>query len=116
MSQLKYDEIVHSYISICNQAIDLHRERFPFYQIWNAAEISSKGIITKLKLHDVVPNLLYHIHVKHDEMSLISDRAVKDHDIEWNVPLSYLSKIVELPEKYIQNPVLMDWGWFIDRP
>lgn len=113
MSSINYDETIQAYIDICNQAIDLHKERFPFRQIWGAADLSSQGLIVEVKLKDVVPNLSYIMHVDQEKISLLFEEVELCFERVWQVPFSYLSDVVGVPEKYIRNPALLDWSWLI---
>ena len=110
------DELVERYVDVCNRALDLNKDRFPFKQILGAAQVSEKESMIEVDVIDAVVEHSYAMTIKAGRI------VVKPHgdcddcgcDRKWPVTLSYLRDVVENPDAHISNPAIIDWGWIYD--
>ncbi len=108
-------ELFREFLEVCNQAMEVHKDEFPYKHIWEAAENlqSDKGM--HVTVYDDEPKGDYQlkIHNKHIEVVDESGDAVEDPG--WRINTSYLRQVVENPDEYIQEPTKLDWQWLKNR-
>lgn len=100
------------YIDVCEKAIDLNKEKFPFTQIWNAiSHIASLERIPARMLGGVSAgdfSLGFHQH----KITVTPDdhdgRAV---DYIWVVDEGYIAQVIGDPAPYLHNPAKLNWEW-----
>lgn len=107
-------ELISKYVDICNRALNVNKNRFPFKQILRAASLSESGLRVKVVMADdgrSVKGLL----LKDDEICCCD---LSDFDREWVVQEEYLRNVLCSPEEYISNPAKLNWDWLYsgDRP
>lgn len=111
MKEKDPEHLLECFLDVCNRSILSNRDKFPFCQIWRAAE---RGMATKrveFILVDDRPKALCHI-------SLVGGAIVpSEPDEERSAPpavkinMSYVEDVVKEPEKYIEDPSLLNWDW-----
>ena len=109
------DDLLNSYIDICNEALQKNAGRFPFEQMIMAAQ-DEDGRAPEC--HCVVGgqrDSAYHL--------MLQDRKISykpvgsDHDKNgkaprhWHVTMSYLEDVIAHPDHYIENPARLNWDW-----
>lgn len=107
--------LLEYFLEVCNRSILNNREKFPFCQIWRAAEQNMAAKRIEFILVDDRPKALCHI-------SLIDGTIVSSEpDEERSAPpaikinMSYVEEVVREPEKYIKDPTLLNWDWMRSR-
>lgn len=96
------------YIEICNEALARSCDRFPYNRIWQAASEAQAGRGVELVLVDDMPVSTCEVTVYMDHI----ERGLEAGDAPvLRLNKSYLEDVVSNPQKYIDNPTLIDWGW-----
>ncbi len=111
-----YDDLIKRYIDVCNRAIMLNHDRFPFKQILGAAKNAEGSKIIEVRIKEGSPDLSYAM--TFDQEGLVarphSTCTECQCDRKWGVSKSYLEDVTKNPEDYIQNPAKLDWEWMYD--
>ena len=115
-SKLTEEQLFLRYLEICNKALDCNKDKFPYKQIWQAAQkvLSDKNI--SLAIYDDHPKATYDLSI-HDNHIDVVGKNVKEEksDDAWHVNMSYMEKVVSNPDEYIRNPAKIDWDWLRNR-
>lgn len=96
------------YIEICNEAMARSGDRFPYNRIWQAAGDAGAGRGVELALVDDRPVSTYEVTVYPDHVEPAQEAG--DPPV-LRLSKSYLDDVLSNPQKYIDNPTLIDWGW-----
>jgi len=101
------------YIRVCNEALSLNKDRFPFKQILGAARKSEKGRPVEVKVLDGGPGDVYVFKLRGDGIFFEPHESCENCDCvrTWKTDIPYLKAIAENPEIYIQNPAKINWEW-----
>lgn len=114
-STSNYDDLMERYLDVCNQALALNKERFPFKQIWGAAQESECGKVIEVNIADGFSKASYTM--RFSKGRLVAEPHSKcQYDRKWTVSEHYLENVAKDPEEYIQNPAKIDWEWMYDAP
>lgn len=114
----EYEEVFKRYLTVCNQAIEANKERFPFKQILLAARERNKDRIVEVEVFDTRPLETYALYWGP------SGALFKRHencencecDAKWRVSLNYLKQVTKNPQLYVSNPAMIDWEWLYAGP
>ena len=111
-----YDDLMKRYLDVCNQAMVLNKDRFPFKQILGAAQKSECGKVIEVNIVDDVPAASYAMTFSRDGLAAQPHSSCSDCrcDRKWVVRRAYLEEVAKDPENYIQNPAKIDWEWMYD--
>lgn len=111
-----YDDLMKRYLDVCNQAMALNKDRFPFKQILGAAKASECGKVIEVRILDDVPGMSYAMTFNQDGLVAKPHGDCDDCncDREWNVSIAYLEEVAQNPTRYIQNPARINWEWLYD--
>jgi len=105
-------ELFLRYIDVCNKAIEAHQGEFPYAQLWHSAEESLDGLPIVVAVYDDEPKAAYRLSVNEQHIDTIDiEPDAIDNDDAWHVRTSYMQKVIENPEEFIENPAKIDWGW-----
>ncbi len=117
-SALDYDILMERYVDVCNQALALNCDRFPFKQILGAAKASECGKVIEVHVVDEAEQAVYAMAFGQNGLSAMRHADCKDCicDREWDVRTDYLTDVAKNPDLYIQNPAKIDWDWMYDSP
>lgn len=111
-----YDSLIERYLDVCNQALSLNKNRFPFKQILGAAQKSEYGKIIEVNIIGSSPSVSYAM--KFDPKGLVAkphtDCRPCQCDRTWFVSADYLKDVARNPKSYIQNPAKINWEWMYD--
>jgi len=110
-----YDGLLEQYLEICNKVMQQNRDRFPYSQIWQAGEQALSGRAVELAVVDDAPKA--HKCVTLEACKINSEptgKAAEDPPV-MRLSASYLEDVVAHPDKYIDNPSLIDWDWLTIR-
>ncbi len=102
------DTVLETYIKVCNDVIHANKDRFPYAQIWQAAEQSLLGRCFRFEVTQGEANTsfvasFYDGHIYPVETDMVCHTVL--------FTLEYLQDVIKHPEKYIENPSLIDWNW-----
>lgn len=110
------DDLITRYLDVCNRALALNKDRFPFKQILGAARSAECDRVIEVDVMDSQPKQSYVMSIYHDRVVAVPHGECCDCqcDRTWCVTVSYLEEVVLRPDIYIQNPAKIDWGWMYD--
>lgn len=112
----KCDLLVQQYISVCNKALHSNANRFPFKQIIKAAQTAGENepvevIITHTNAFEKYIFYLQSNGISYEPHGNCGDcKCVRS----WKVSRKYFEDVVQNPDKFIQNPALINWDWLRD--
>lgn len=107
-----YADLLQQYLLICNQALQQNGERFPFCQIWRAGETALSGRSVELAVVDDEPKAQCRITLQQNRIEAEATNArAEEHPPVIQLSARYLADVVSNPQKYIDNPTLIDWRW-----
>jgi hypothetical protein len=111
------DSLMRRYLDVVNRALEAHRDEFPFEQIIEAgeklAEDSEIGV-SVYKTDPGNPHDSYTIAFSDERFELVA-HGQENPDIGWKVKEEYLEKVVDHPQRYIENPAKLDFDWLWSR-
>lgn len=113
---LNSDYAIKLYVSICNKALALNKDKFPFKQILGAAQKSEQG--KKIEIQLAGDNVInsYVFSIENDQI-IVTPHALCDQcdcDRKWHMEWPYLHEVLQDPENYIKNPAKINWDWIYD--
>ena len=118
LSPPDYDDLMKRYLEVCNQALTLNKDRFPFKQILGAAQQSEDGKVIEVTILGDLRSESYAM--TFDKQGLVAKPHASCDDCKcdrvWSVNQDYLEDVAKDPESYIQNPAKIDWEWMYDAP
>lgn len=102
--------LFRQFLEVCNRAMQAHKDEFPYKHIWEAAEELQAENGLHVTVYDDEPKGDYQLrlHDKHVELMREADEAEVG---GWRINKSFLRKVAENPEAYIQDPSQLDWQW-----
>lgn len=111
-----YDVLMTRYLDVCNRALVLNSDRFPFKQILGSATQSGKGAVVEVNIVDTLPPVSYAMTLGYNGIEAKPHGDCEDCrcDRSWAVSKSYLEDVVMHPDVYIQNPAKINWEWMYD--
>ena len=108
----EYERVFHQYLEICNRAIELNKNKFPYTEIWGAR---LKELKEEMNVHAVVfddrPKLAYKLRLTRDMKIEIAEKNELPPEDAWPFTYQYLKRVVDNPKKYLENPARLEWGW-----
>jgi hypothetical protein len=115
------EDLFKKYITICNQALECNKDRFPYNKVLcrqedtHASEPIRVQIINDmgqpefhLKMHN--GHISYDISHCQNSCSSCGGGCGKQKAF-WTVKTSYLKDVVENAQDYIENPAKLNWEW-----
>lgn len=105
-------DLFDRYLEVCNKAIAKHAEKIPFKQIIES-EQAQKNVGVCIVDDIAKPSIT----MKLDGQKCLcaSDVLEGACQTEWRVTRSYLEKVINNPEEYINNPAKIDWDWIVEE-
>ncbi|MCB1592163.1 MAG: hypothetical protein KDI90_06900 [Alphaproteobacteria bacterium] len=107
-------ELFERYLHICNQALCLNADRFPFKQILEAAGGHPAGgkPVEVLIVNDQ-PEEGICIRYNHEQRVVQSEERHEPTlpKRKWKITRSYLLEVIRNSGEYINNPAKIDWEW-----
>ena len=104
------DKLVN-YIGICNTIMSANTERFPYAHIWHALEEELAGRLIEYQVSTQDQDAQITAVFIDNKIRLINrpecncaERIIK------NFHSGYIDKVLAMPERYIANPMLIDWN------
>jgi hypothetical protein len=106
-------ELFQSYLQVCNQALDLNRERFPFKQVLGAAQKAGKERRIQVCIVEGNPAAEFVIKIEGNKLKGEQKDTCSGCGCagQWRVSQRYMEDVVENPDLYINNPAKLDWDW-----
>ena len=105
--------LFYEYLKICNQAIEQHKDEFPYQQVLDLGEKIMGDQPINLAVYDDKPKAAFSLYFRNNKL----EDGGLPHDVKkaWRVNLSYLRKVVENPKDYIAHPEKLDLEWLKSR-
>jgi len=111
----EYERIFERYLEVCNQAIEMNKDKFPYTEIWGARWNNLKPDDTlECAVYDFRPKIVYTLQLTKDMKIKIIKKAYHTPADAWPFDYNYLKKVVDNPEEYLKHPANLDWGWLND--
>lgn len=113
---MNVSDLVYQYADVCNQALLLNRDRFPFKQILGAAQRAEQGSMIEVSIIDIHNAETFVLHLTEKGIVARPHGECVDCtcDRKWGVSKKYLEDVSSNPECYIQNPAYINWEWMYD--
>jgi len=113
-----HDLLIECYVDICNRALELNKDRFPFQQILGAAREVETGRLIEVDIVDATPKASYVMHIEGDSIVTKAHGDCDDCNCDrlWPVTTQYLKTVVQNPDIHISNPAKINWEWMYDNP
>lgn len=110
------DDAIQSYVSICNEALHLNKDRFPFKQILGAARNNEVGKKIEVQIKGAGAQNSYFFSIENNCITAQNHDSCDNCqcDRKWSVEWPYLIDVLSHPESYIKNPAKIDWNWMYD--
>jgi len=109
-------------MDVCNQALHLNKDRFPFKQILGAACRAENGNMIELHIIDNQKTELnqaanYTITINQKEIIAKPHSECGECECirQWSIEKDYLQQVSDNPQKYINNPAHINWEWMFDQ-
>lgn len=108
----EYEQVFQQYLEICNRAIELNKNKFPYTEIWG---VRLKALEDEIKIQAVVfddrPKLAYMLRLTKDMKIEIAEKKELPREDAWPFTYQYLKRVVDNPKEYLENPARLEWGW-----
>ena len=108
----EYEQVFQKYLEICNRAIELNKNKFPYTEIWGAR---LKALEDEIKIQAVVfddrPKISYLLRLTKDMKIEIAEKKELPPEDAWPFTYQYLKRVVDHPQEYLENPARLEWGW-----
>jgi len=105
-----YDGLLKDYLRVCNKVLHENRNRFPYSQIWHAGEEALCGKSIRFAVYDDEPKAQCEVTLAENRIKSGDDGKDRDPPTK-RLSVQYLEDVVADPQKYIENPALIDWDW-----
>ena len=114
MKQSKSEQLLRTYVEVCNQALRENSERFPFKQILGAAK--ADGMDTAIEVNVVGASEAYVFRVKDIGIEMQRHEECPDCRCvrKWVVQAYFLEQVSKTPEVSVENPAKINWEWMFD--
>lgn len=107
--------LMQHYVSVCNRALDLNKERFPFKQIFEVVQQENIARSVNVIVDGGVHMEAYSICFSPEGVTLSDDVQLgSGNSKNWVINSEYLKAVSSDAEGYVQNPAKLDWGWLYD--
>lgn len=104
------EKLFEAYLDICNEALEKNKDSFPYKQLWEAAHRVMHEKAVHVAIYDDTPKATYELKLSDNHID--SCELKENKNIEpWHLTTSYLQKVVEHKDEYINNPAKIDWDW-----
>jgi len=109
-------QLFQRYLDVCNRALDMNKDKFPFKQILLPVQLSQSSKTIEVSIIDDLPKDSYTLTVNgHHLVGNIHGQCANCKcDGKWRIHKSYLEDVIRHPDEYIQNPAKIDWEWLIE--
>ncbi|MBW3567880.1 MAG: hypothetical protein KY410_07995 [Proteobacteria bacterium] len=108
------------YVDLCNRVMTENQDSLWFRQAIQLNEALWNGRNFRVIVYDrdpgsVIESFTVRLDMDKPEIRLVQDGHAHDVAFSWKTPLSYLEEVVAEPERYIAQPMLLDWEWLKER-
>ncbi len=109
-------ELFQRYLEICNHALEVNKNRFPFKQILEAAQKADNSAPRLVEVSIIEDHPVEKFAILLDKNTRVVGKKHENCDNcqcqgEWRITQSYLEDVVNNPDAYISNPAKIDWEW-----
>ena len=114
-SKNEFDTLFREYLDVCNRALEANKDKFPYKQLWSMTESVLDDSSVKFAVYDDRPKECYSLKLEDHKIKPVKKCDTEDAKEAWRMNLSYLQRVVEHPEEYIEHPAKLDWEWLKSR-
>lgn len=112
------DALFAQYLNVCNAALAENRARFPFAQIWQAADVFTRRMQVRVCVRAQTGDAVLRMTLKDGVLGAMPAAccgcaACYGEVSEWHVDADYLENVVNHRALYIRQPALLDWSWLV---
>ncbi|MDR3424666.1 MAG: hypothetical protein P4M13_06255 [Alphaproteobacteria bacterium] len=108
----EYERLFGRYLSVCNQALEKNKDRFPYREIWKARlESPWQSYSFDCAVYDDRPKLAYALQLTRDMRIIVTEKLWDEPLDAWPFAYSYLERVANNPQHFIDRPSDLDWGW-----
>ena len=104
-------------LNVTNAALAEHKDSLPYKPLVKASEKLLGDRRLGVAVYEADPSSpfdYFTIRFWDDAFELVS-HGKREPDVAWKVSRSYLEKLAETPEDYIEHPAKLDWDWLKSR-
>ena len=112
---INVEEMFKKYLEICNKALSENKDRFPYKFILDAAKEKLSEKTVSIELYDDRPKLQCDVKMVDNQIDVVECKEINAQNLPWQVKLSYLQRVIENPDEFIENPAKIDWDWLQDQ-
>jgi len=101
-------------LTTLNRVIEANRDKAVFGQLVKAGEKVANGLTISVGVYKTDPQNpydYYTIRFEDAEFSLVEHGKTEDAQFSWNLSEEYINSLAAEPDKYVDNPLLVDWDW-----
>ncbi len=104
-------------LNVTNAALAKHKDSLPYKPLLQASEKILGDRRIGVEVYDRDPSSPFEyftIRFREGAFEFVA-HGKREPDVAWKVSRSYLEKITESPEDYVENPAKLDWDWLKSR-
>ena len=108
---IEYEQVFQKYLEICNQAIEKNKSKFPYTEIWGARfkKLQKEATLDAI-IYDDRPKAAFMLRLTPDmKIEIVEKKPLPN--AEWPFTYTYLKRVVDNAQEYIENPAKLEWGW-----
>ena len=105
-------------LSTMNKAIAANQSKPVYKQMLEASEKLADGLTVGVAVYKddpSTPHDYYTVRFENARLELLDHGKRDDMDLTWKVSQEYIENLANDPDRYINNPALMDWDWLRSR-
>lgn len=109
--------LFEEYLGVCNAALAANRERPLLGRLISASESLLRGRrmgVAVTKGDSSHPYDYFTLELSDGRFELL-EHGKRQPDLAWTVQRSYLERVVEHPQEYVDHPLRLDWDWVVSR-
>ncbi len=106
-----YQALLQQYLQLCNEALAANKDRFPYAQIWQAAEQALRDGKVEFALVDDAPKARLCVALSDAHIECVENGAGDEDVPVQRISADYIQTILASREDVIANPSLIDWNW-----
>ena len=109
------DLLIKYYFDLCNAVLNIHGTRFPYKQIFEAAQKNKADTIIECNVLGHTNEVLqtYALKLLNNHIDITPHTECENCNClySWNIHIAELSQIIAHTDRYLQNPAYLNWDW-----
>ena len=105
-------------IEVINRSIRENRQNSSFAPVFNMLDNIAEGTEITAAVYKTEPEQPYDYYtlLYNNGQFAVTERGKRgDTPVTWRVPQDFLNDLAEDPDRYVENPMLIDWDWLKAR-